>query len=192
MKRRFNIFKAGVLCLSAFLGAFSASAQEKIYYFETNNGEIYFSDTPEVGFVEYGATKVTQKQAEVIEEAINRYANLYALDPLLIRAIIKAESNYNPTAESPKGAQGLMQIMPVTARHLGLANPFDPSENIRAGSNYLSTLLKRFKGDLKLALAAYNAGPGNVDNYGGIPPFNETITYIQRVLMYYQQPKPYS
>jgi len=116
--------------------------------------------------------------AEPVMEAAERFG----VDPSVIEAVIAKESSGNPRAESPKGARGLMQIIPETARELGLANPFDPRQNILAGTRYLSRMLDRFGGDLPLALAAYNAGPGAVARHGGIPPYRETIRYVSDVL----------
>ena len=115
------------------------------------------------------------------ETAIDRASRTHALDPRLIAAVIRAESGYDPGAVSPRGAQGVMQIMPATQRELGLDDPFDPEANVEAGSRYLRQQLDRF-GSLELALAAYNAGPGNVLKYGGMPPFDETRTFVRRVL----------
>ncbi|OPY90618.1 MAG: Soluble lytic murein transglycosylase precursor [Syntrophus sp. PtaU1.Bin208] len=119
-------------------------------------------------------------------KAIKSACKRYTVDPALVRAVIMAESNFNPEAISPKGAMGLMQLMPDTARQMGVSNPFNPVENIHGGVGYLSRLLKSLNGDLSLALAAYNAGPERVKNYNGIPPFQETWSYIKRVLDYYQ------
>ena len=105
----------------------------------------------------------------------------YNIDTELVLRIIEAESGGDPRAVSPKGAQGLMQLMPETARALGVQDPFDPMQNIEGGVRYLSHLLQRF-GDLRLALAAYNAGPRRVLQYGGAPPFPETQRYIERIL----------
>ncbi|GAB3377394.1 lytic transglycosylase domain-containing protein [Lysobacter fragariae] len=105
----------------------------------------------------------------------------FGVEEAIVRAIIHAESSYNPGALSRVGAQGLMQLMPATARRFGVANAFDPAQNIRGGVQYLSWLLKRFNGDLKLAAAGYNAGEGAVDKYKGVPPYSETQRYVQRV-----------
>lgn len=118
----------------------------------------------------------------VILEASERYK----VDHAIIRAIIMAESSYNLMAKSNKGAEGLMQLMPNTARELGVTDSFNPSQNIHAGVRYYKKLLKRFKGNVQLALAAYNAGSQNVMEYNGIPPFKATHSYIKKVL-YYQR-----
>ncbi len=116
-------------------------------------------------------------------------ASKYQIDPALIKAIIMAESGYNPKAVSKKGAKGLMQLMPETAEALGVEDIFNPRQNITGGVQYFKDLVNRFNGDVKLALAAYNAGSRYVRNYNGVPPFKATRYYIKKVLKYYQKYK---
>ena len=115
-------------------------------------------------------------QAEIAAAALE-----FGVEEAIVRAVIHAESAFNPNAISRAGAQGLMQLMPGTARRFGVSNAFDTSQNIRGGVQYLAWLLKRFNGDLTRAAAGYNAGEGAVDKYGGVPPYSETQTYVQRV-----------
>jgi len=118
---------------------------------------------------------------EALEPFIQEAATTHGLSPTLIRAVIQTESRFNPLAVSRVGAQGLMQLMPRTARHVGIENPFDPRENILGGTKYLSTLLDRFKGNTARALAAYNAGPTVVARHRGIPPYRETQGYVRKI-----------
>ena len=111
----------------------------------------------------------------------------HSVDESMIRAIIHAESAYQVDAQSPKGAQGLMQLMPNTQAELDVSDPFNPQDNIQGGARYLSQLLAQFNGDFELAAAAYNAGPGAVNKYGGVPPYDETQEYVRRVKILYRR-----
>ena len=122
-----------------------------------------------------------------VRTEIRAAARFSAVDESLIRAIIHAESAYQTDAQSPKGAQGLMQLMPATQAELDVSNPFDPEDNIRGGARYLSQLLTEFNGDFELAAAAYNAGPTAVYKYGGVPPYDETQEYVRRVKILYRR-----
>jgi soluble lytic murein transglycosylase-like protein len=116
-----------------------------------------------------------------IDALVREAAARHDVDANLLRAMIRAESNYNPKAVSRKGALGLMQLMPFTARDLGVRNVFDPRQNVDGGTRYLKSLLGRFGGDLNRSLAAYNAGPGAVERYGGVPPYRETVNYLKKI-----------
>jgi soluble lytic murein transglycosylase-like protein len=132
------------------------------------------------------ATAKPTDLAQMVEAAARRHG----LDPELVRAVVAVESGFRPDAVSPKGAQGLMQLMPATARALGVTDPFDPAANIDGGTRYLRILVTRYGGDLRRALAAYNAGEGAVARHGGVPPYPETLAYVRRVLQRAQADAP--
>jgi soluble lytic murein transglycosylase-like protein len=124
-----------------------------------------------------------------IQTLIVGAAARYRIDPDFVTSVVKAESGFNAAAVSPKGAQGLMQLMPRTAATLGVGNPFDPASNVEAGTRYLRQLLDQYSGDAAKALAAYNAGSGRVEQYGGIPPYRETRSYVSRIIADYIRKK---
>lgn len=129
---------------------------------------------------------VTDARLARLLVAIHELAPEYGLDPLLVREVIRAESNFNPRARSHKGALGLMQLIPATARRFGVRDPLEPMQNLRGGMAYLRWLLQHFDGDLRLTLAGYNAGEKAVERHGGVPPYAETRAYVTRILARYQ------
>lgn len=176
----------------------------ELHQFQQNDGSITFTNRPdkyerdrryERVAIKYEAIVVPPQYQKLkapqeyttdnIAQLIEKYAEAYALDANLVYAVIKAESNFQPNAQSPAGACGLMQLMPGTAAEMGVTEIFDPAQNIAGGSQYLSRMLELFNGDVRLALAGYNAGPENVKKYAGIPPFEETQNYVNRVLRFH-------
>lgn len=143
-------------------------------------------DFQPVGSVYDGRARVTQQVPEYLSGIIAEAGARHGVDPRLLAAVAKRESAYNPRAVSPVGAQGVMQLMPATARYLGVKDAFDPRENVMGGARYLRTLLDTFHGDLNLTLAAYNAGPGAVQKYKGVPPYRETQAYVRSIRASYE------
>ena len=188
--------KNGVLIATVALAMFRPmSAEAQIYAWRDANGTLVLSDrqldTPTAVYEVEGAPQIratravdegARTRAGAYEPLIQEHAQRHSLRPELVRAVIQVESGFNPRALSPKGAMGLMQLMPGTARDLGVLDAYDPEDNIRGGTRYLRLLLDKYDGDERLALAAYNAGPGAVDKYGRqVPPYRETMKYVQKV-----------
>ena len=132
---------------------------------------------------ETGAEKISTR--EQIKNIVFRAAKKHGVDEKLVNALIKQESGFNPNAKSKVGAMGLMQLMPATAKGLGVTNPMDPEQNVEGGVKYLKSMLNKYNGNVILALAAYNAGPGAVDKYDGVPPYKETKNYVKSILANY-------
>ena len=183
-----SVFRSILIITVVLAGASPAAGQ--IYSWRDADGKLVLSDKPRTGegttYAVHGSTPVrataasTSKSAPY-EASITEHARRQQVAADLVRAVIQVESAFNPVAVSPKGAMGLMQLMPATARELGVRNPFDPEQNIRGGVAYLRRLLDRFNGNVELALAAYNAGMGNVEKYGDVPPFKETKRYVKKI-----------
>src|SRR5688572_14452656 len=184
-----------IVVMALFVAGLAAPrhASAQIYAWRDANGTLVLSDRPinaptavyEVaGAPAYRTTTPLERPAEdeSIESLVLEHSQRHSLRPELVRAVIQVESGFNPRATSRVGAMGLMQLMPGTARELGVRNAYDPAENIRGGTSYLRQLLDRYNGNEELALAAYNAGFGAVDRHGGhVPPFRETRDYVKRV-----------
>jgi soluble lytic murein transglycosylase-like protein len=149
--------------------------------------KIIDKDTVETLLNKTGSQPVTLTDQQIIKDTIQKAAAKYNLPPELITAVIRAESNFEVSAVSSAGARGLMQLMPATAKELGVKNPFDIEENINGGTKYLRNMLDRFGGSVRKALAAYNAGPGTVMKYNGRVPYPETRQYVKRVLRFSRQ-----
>ncbi|MEK7280501.1 MAG: lytic transglycosylase domain-containing protein [Nitrospirota bacterium] len=174
----------------------SSYSHAQIYQYKDKEGTIHFTNVPtDKRFRlmdkkdEPGSKKAKRKekiQPQTLNNAINSASKTHRIDPNLVKAVIKAESDFDPMAISPAGALGLMQLMPETAEQLNVFDPFNPEENIEAGTRYLSYLLDSFDGDLRMSLAAYNAGESLVRRHKSIPPFEETHHYIKKVLGYYR------
>lgn len=185
------------MVMSIFLLFSTFAIAQDVYMSVNEDGTITFTDSPqqEEDFVVFDVNGppptrkvVTNKnfpRMDNYDDLILRASRKHLLSAALIKAVIMAESGMNPNAKSHAGAQGLMQLMPATAAGLGVSDPWNPAQNIEGGSKYLRKNLDRF-GSIELALAAYNAGPGNVRKYKGIPPFEETQVYVERVMDLYE------
>lgn len=188
--------------------AVCAPVRADIYGYVDDQGEVHLANHPTADQFELWAQSpreaaaVPAAPAEALPAArvenlaavraryhplVQEAARSYELEPALLHAVISVESGYNPKARSRKGASGLMQLMPDTARRYGVADIFDPGQNIRAGARYLRDLLRMFNNDMKLALAAYNAGENAVARHGRIPPYQETVAYVPKVLAFYKR-----
>lgn len=208
LSQRFLVLGA-VLTMAAITGL-TPDARADVYMWRDARGVIHFSDRkkndnyqrkapgrleaapePQKAAQQTGTTVRSRiAKNDIDHDQLNRwiakYSNEFGVDPDLVRAVIHAESDYNHLAVSRAGAMGLMQLMPGTAGDVGVNDAFDPEHNVRGGTKYLAMMLDQFQNNVKLAVAAYNAGPHNVTKYRGIPPFEETRTYVKRVMMLHE------
>jgi len=189
----YRVILLGGLLLCAFL-PIAAKADQIVVLVDEQGRKIYVNTGETTSQVNWmtrsfrsGAAAVSAKAPANIDQMVEQTANRFNVDPDLVHAIIRVESGYDPQAVSSKGAMGLMQLIPATARRFGVANPFDPKQNIEGGVNYLKHLLDLFGGDLPLSLAAYNAGEHAVQRSGGIPAIPETQNYVRKITGIYQQ-----
>ncbi len=202
MSRLPHALLAALAC-GCWLGLSMPAQAEKVYIYRDAQGEVYFTDHPVApknyrlqGVRHYGrppawksclglSNKTLKQRAERYTPMIKQVAAQSGVPWKLVRAVIAVESCFDPKAVSVVGAQGLMQLMPDTARRFGVTHPFDPLANLEAGTRYLAGLIRRYQGNLRLALAAYNAGPAAVKRYDGIPPYPETQNFVTRVMLGY-------
>ncbi len=179
----------GIALFAALFMLWGGPVSADIYCFEDENGVLHFTNVrtdSRYRIFSRSSQRSPEQYIEDFADIINSASRKFGVEPYLIKAIIKAESDFDHMAVSHKGAQGLMQLMPKTAEDMAVKNPFDPKENILGGTRYFSMLLKRFKNDRVLALAAYNAGPERVTLFSGIPPFPETEDFVEKVMAYYR------
>ncbi len=176
--------------LIVLVGNSPTESEAEIYQYIAPNGTIALTNVPSDSRyrkIEVDSNRLHASMSErELEPVIRRHSSRQKLHPALIRAVIKAESNFDPRAVSRAGAMGLMQLMPQTAMRMDVRDVYDPDENVGGGTKYLRQLLDRFHGNLPLALAAYNAGENIVDRYQSLPPIDETRRYVRKVLQFYR------
>lgn len=208
MKNKFGIFALYACSAAAALSGAAVAHAGQIYIYKDNKGSTlltnrkssdrsltkvkatYYPDSNIHSYSNWGSSEASvlpsySRNKNAFDHIIKQAAQQHGVSEGLIKAVMHTESGFNVNARSPVGAQGLMQLMPATARRFNVSNAYDPQQNINAGAKYLAWLLKRFNGNTALVLAGYNAGEGNVKKYGGVPPFRETQDYVRRVTSRY-------
>ena len=197
---------ASAAFIFSFIPSVASASSKTIYIIERADGSVTFTSrrpssgsykvfNPSAGKSSFSRlntrsnVKPGPRQVSYYNNLIESTAELQGVDPHLVKAVIQVESAFNPNATSKKGAMGLMQLMPETARSLGVKNPYKPEDNVNGGVKYLKLLLDKYDGNIGLTLAAYNAGEYSVEKHGGIPPFQETIQYVRKVVELRQQYK---
>ena len=207
-RQRVSIAGLASLASIALLAVTCVQAQTRTYKHENADGTVIFSDAPishgQVQRTSYASTTRTpmaanpcrglsdaqlDTKAQQLDSLFNSAGNTFGVDPVLLKAVARAESCFDPRAVSRVGALGIMQLMPPTASEMGVNDSFNAVQNINGGARYLAAMLERYNNDRRLALAAYNAGPGNVDRFNGVPPFDETQRYIVSVGKFYEHYK---
>jgi soluble lytic murein transglycosylase-like protein len=203
MRERCAVMTLALALAWAILFSAISPAQADVFFFRDRGGVMHFTNVPtdsryhvllpernrraRVSAVHQVPYSIASMPPADIETMIEETAARYAVEPALVHAVVRAESDFDRLAVSPAGARGLMQLMPSTASLVGVRDVFHPRENLDGGVYYLRTMMDRFAGNVQYALAAYNAGPGVVDAYGGVPPYPETLDYIQRVFRFRQE-----
>lgn len=188
-----NCFIIGIYTFIYIMIAMATPLYADIYVYADKAGVLHFTNVPtsskssnyKVYIKEIPNRPLESNITDLYDHVISEASHTHGVSFSLLKALIKAESNFNPRAVSSAGARGLMQLMPENIKTLKIKNPFDPRENIMGGTQYLKQLIDRFNGKLPLALAAYNAGPGIVDKYQQVPPFKETENFVKQVMKYY-------
>jgi len=193
--KRFNIncFFIGIYTILYIMISVATPLYADIYVYADRDGVLHFTNVPtssqsssyKVYIKETPQKPLESYNEDVFDHVISEASQTHGISFSLLKALIKTESDFNPRAVSSAGARGLMQLMPENIKTLKIKNPFDPRENIMGGTRYLKQLIHRFNGKLPLALAAYNAGPGVVEKYQRIPPFQETENFVKQVMEYY-------
>lgn len=187
-----------ITALATTLLLTTGESRADFYSYVDSSGKMHFTNTPHSGFLKKNKSDFKWHMSErgahrsqagylSYDELIRKISKKHSMDPELVKAVVKAESNFNPNAVSRVGARGLMQLMPDTAKYLGVKNIDDPSDNVDGGVRYLKYLMEKFDSKLPLVLAAYNAGENVVRRYNGIPPYKETKRYVKKVLAYKKQ-----